>query len=83
MDTWLGTGLGGRVDADRGEIIDAMDLRASGIGPRTWVHHLVYRRADYVLIAAGVLLFLASTVLSFMGIGRLWVPEWLMHLAAG
>lgn len=65
------------------DIIDAMDLRAFGVGPRTWVHHLLYRRADYALIAAGVLIFLASTVLTFMGIGRLWVPEWLMRLAAG
>ncbi|WP_369294164.1 energy-coupling factor transporter transmembrane component T, partial [Klebsiella pneumoniae] len=27
------------------DIIDAMDLRAFGVGPRTWVHELHYRRA--------------------------------------
>ncbi len=57
------------------DIIDAMDLRAFGVGPRTWVRRLTYRRADKVLIAAGVLIFVGSTVLSFMEVGRLWVPE--------
>ena len=61
------------------DIIDAMDLRAFGVGPRTWVRQLTYRRADKMLIAAGVVLFIASTVLSFMGIGRLWVPAPLLR----
>ena len=65
------------------DIIDAMDLRAFGVGPRTWVHKLTYRRADKALIAAGVLIFVASSVLSFMGIGKLWVPEALLRLATG
>jgi len=65
------------------DIIDAMDLRAFGVGPRTWVHRLTYERKDKVLIAAGVLIFAASTVLSFMGIGGLWVPQALLRLATG
>jgi energy-coupling factor transport system permease protein len=65
------------------DIIDAMDLRAFGVGPRTWVHKLRYTGADYVVIAAGLLIFVASTVLSFMGIGKLWVPEALLRLAGG
>ncbi len=65
------------------DIIDAMDLRAFGIGPRTWVHQLHYRRADKVLIAGGVLIFVASTILAFVGVGDLWVPEVLLRLAAG
>ena len=65
------------------DIIDAMDLRAFGVGPRTWVRELTYRRADKLLIAAGVLVFVASTVLSFMNVGDLWVPEVLMRLATG
>ncbi|HIE39709.1 MAG TPA: energy-coupling factor transporter transmembrane protein EcfT [Anaerolineales bacterium] len=65
------------------DIIDAMDLRAFGIGPRTWVHRLTYRRADYALIAASALIFVGSTVLAFMGVGGLWVPEMLLRLAAG
>jgi energy-coupling factor transport system permease protein len=65
------------------DIIDAMDLRAFGIGPRTWVRQLTYRRADHILIAAGVLIFVASTVLAFMDVGDLWVPEALLRLATG
>jgi energy-coupling factor transport system permease protein len=64
------------------DIIDAMDLRAFGVGPRTWVRQLSYQRADRLLIAASALIFAGSTALSFMGIGRLWVPEILMRLAA-
>lgn len=63
------------------DIIDAMDLRAFGIGPRTWVHKLAYRHADKALIAISILVFVISTVLVFMGIGGLWVPEALLHLA--
>ena len=63
------------------DIIDAMDLRAFGVGPRTWVRQLTYRRADKALIAAGVLIFVASTVLAFIGIGKLWVPDALLRLA--
>ena len=65
------------------DIIDAMDLRAFGVGPRTWMHQLTYRRADKALIAAGVLMFVASTVLGFTGIGGLWVPEALLRLVTG
>lgn len=65
------------------DIIDAMDLRAFGVGPRTWVRRLTYRRADKALIAAGILIFIASSVLSFMEVGDLWVPAALLRLAAG
>jgi energy-coupling factor transport system permease protein len=63
------------------EIIDAMDLRCFGVGKRTWLQELKYDWADWLLIAFSVLLFIASTVASFMGIGRLWVPDWLLALA--
>jgi|YNPBryBLVA2012_1023415.scaffolds.fasta_scaffold03002_6 energy-coupling factor transport system permease protein len=65
------------------DIIDAMDLRAFGIGPRTWVHRLAYRPADRALILFSGLIFAASTVLAFMGVGRLWVPQALLRLAGG
>ena len=65
------------------DIIDAMDLRAFNVGPRTWVRQLTYRYADKILLAASVLLFVGSTVLGIMGIGRLWVPEILLRLATG
>jgi energy-coupling factor transport system permease protein len=59
------------------DIIDAMDLRAFGIGPRTWLQQLHYRRRDYVLIALAALLFIVSMFLSlFGGYGQLWVPDW-------
>jgi energy-coupling factor transport system permease protein len=65
------------------DIIDAMDLRAFGIGPRSWVRQLTYRRADRLLIGASILIFAASTALAFMGIGQLWVPQVLLRLATG
>lgn len=63
------------------DIIDAMDLRAFGVRPRTWVHKLTYVRADKVLIALGVLMFVASTILGFMGIGTMWIPDWALAWA--
>jgi energy-coupling factor transport system permease protein len=64
------------------DIIDAMDLRAFGVGPRTWLFQLHYRRRDYVLIAFGVLLFLTSFGLAlFGGFGQLWVPDWALAMA--
>jgi energy-coupling factor transport system permease protein len=62
------------------DIIDAMDLRAFGVGPRTWVHRLAYQRRDTMLIAISALIFVGSTVLSILGIGRLWVPQALLRL---
>lgn len=60
-----------------------MNLRAFGVGPRTWVHRLSYQRQDRILIAISKLIFAGSTVLSFLGIGRLWVPQALLRLATG
>ena len=57
------------------DIIDAMDLRAFGIGPRTWLEQLRYRRRDYALIALGVLFLISSIALSLFGFGKFWVPE--------
>jgi energy-coupling factor transport system permease protein len=66
------------------DIIDAMDLRAFGIGPRTWLQQLHYRRRDYVLIAFAVVLVVVSLFLSlFGGYGRLWVPDWALAWAGG
>jgi energy-coupling factor transport system permease protein len=57
------------------DIIDAMDLRAFGIGPRTWLEQLTYHRRDRVLIAFGVLILVASLTVLFLGYGGFWVPE--------
>lgn len=61
------------------DIIDAMDLRAFGVGPRTWLEKLTYRKRDYVLIAIGVVILLASMALSLLGYGKFWVPEFLIR----
>ncbi|HKY54662.1 MAG TPA: energy-coupling factor transporter transmembrane component T [Anaerolineales bacterium] len=65
------------------DIIDAMDLRAFGVGPRTWLEVLKREFKDRVLIWFGVAILITSLVLGFMGFGKFWVPEWLLRLAAG
>jgi energy-coupling factor transport system permease protein len=56
------------------DIIDAMDLRAFGVGPRTWLIQLHYRWRDYLLIAFGVLILVVSVSLSLFGFGKFFVP---------
>ncbi len=56
------------------DIIDAMDLRAFGVGPRTWLEQLHYRRRDYALITFSVVLLITSLFLSLLGFGRFWAP---------
>ena len=63
------------------DIIDAMDLRAFGVGPRAWLEQLCYRRRDYVLMALAVLLLIFSVVFSLFGYGQLWVPDWALAWA--
>jgi energy-coupling factor transport system permease protein len=65
------------------DIIDAMDLRAFGIGPRTWLDELHYQTHDRVLIAFGVLILVASLAVSVLGYGGFWVPEALIRWAGG
>jgi energy-coupling factor transport system permease protein len=63
------------------DIIDAMDLRAFGVVPRTWLEELHYRGRDYALIAFGTLLFVVWLALSLLGYGRLWIPNWALAWA--
>jgi energy-coupling factor transport system permease protein len=56
------------------DIIDAMDLRAFGIGPRTWLDELHYQRRDRILIAIGVIILIGSILLSLFGFGKFWIP---------
>ena len=65
------------------DIIDAMDLRAFGIGPRTWLEQLHYHTRDWLLIAFGVAMLVAGFVLIFTGHGGFWVPEALLRLGTG
>jgi energy-coupling factor transport system permease protein len=62
------------------DIIDAMDLRAFGVGPRTWLDVLTYQTRDRVLIAFGVAILIASIVVGLMGMGAFWVPEALINM---
>jgi len=63
------------------DIIDAMDLRAFGVGPRTWLQQLHYQRRDRILIGIAVCLLIFSIGLSLLGFGRLWVPDWALAWA--
>ncbi len=65
------------------DIIDAMDLRAFGIGPRTWLEEIPYHTRDWILIGFGVLLLLVSLVVVFFGYGGFWVPNALIRLVGG
>ena len=65
------------------DIIDAMDLRAFGVGPRTWLETLHYRRRDRVLLALGLFMVGVYAGLSVIGFGGLWVPEVLQHFPIG
>lgn len=65
------------------DIIDAMDLRAFGVGPRTWIDVLERLLRDRILIGFGVLLLITSITLNFMGYGNFWVPEALIRWAGG
>lgn len=61
------------------DIIDAMDLRAFGIQPRTWLDQLNYQRRDKVLIAVAIAMFLGCIILSLFGFGKFWTPPGLLQ----
>jgi energy-coupling factor transport system permease protein len=65
------------------DIIDAMDLRAFGVGPRTWLDELKREFKDRVLIWVGVGIMIISLTLGFFGYGQFWVPEALIRWASG
>jgi energy-coupling factor transport system permease protein len=65
------------------DIIDAMDLRAFGIGPRTWLVKLNYHTRDRILIAFGVTLLVLAITARVLGYGGFWVPPALFRLAGG
>ncbi len=65
------------------DIIDAMDLRAFGVGPRRWLDQLIYQNKDRLLIALGVIILIIYLAIGFIGLGKFWVPPELIHLAGG
>jgi energy-coupling factor transport system permease protein len=63
------------------EVIDAMDLRAFGTAPRTWLKNLKYAPRDYFIIGLGVAIFITCCVLKWgFGIGGFFVPEFITRL---
>lgn len=60
------------------DIIDAMDLRAFGVGSRTWLEQLTYRRRDRVLVIIGIIILMVSIALSMYGVGKFWVPAFML-----
>jgi energy-coupling factor transport system permease protein len=65
------------------DIIDAMDLRAFGVGPRTWLDVLERDYKDRLLIRFGVVILVVSLTLGLFGYGQFWVPDALLQLAGG
>lgn len=63
------------------EVIDAMDLRAFGTTPRTWLKELHYVPRDYVMLGIGVAIFITCCVLKWgFGIGYFFVPDFFTSL---
>ncbi len=63
------------------EVIDAMDLRAFGTKPRSWLKELHYAPRDYFMIALGVGILIICCVLKWgFGIGGYFVPDWFTRL---
>ena len=66
------------------EVIDAMDLRAFGTAPRTWLKELKYAPRDYVIIGLGVAIFIGCCVLKWgFGIGEFFVPDFFTQWVLG
>lgn len=62
------------------EVIDAMDLRAFGTAPRTWLKELKYAPRDYFIIGLGVAIFITCCVLKWgFGIGDFIVPDFFLN----
>ncbi|MCJ2544569.1 energy-coupling factor transporter transmembrane component T family protein [Thermostichus vulcanus] len=58
------------------EVIDAMELRAFGVAPRTWLTQLRFTTQDDVLMGIGLGLIGLFGILRFgFGLGGFWMPE--------
>ncbi|HNJ13173.1 MAG TPA: energy-coupling factor transporter transmembrane component T [Anaerolineales bacterium] len=65
------------------EVIDAMDLRAFGTAPRTWLQSqdLQYKSMDYVMLSLGLAILVVCCILKWgFGIGGFFVPDFFMNL---
>jgi energy-coupling factor transport system permease protein len=61
------------------DTIDAMDLRAFGTGPRTWLRDLRFDRTDRLVLAGFVLLLVVVTIAGFTtATAKVWVPDFIL-----
>jgi energy-coupling factor transport system permease protein len=61
------------------DTIDAMDLRAFGTGPRTWLRDLRFDRTDRLVLAGFVLLLVVVTIAGFTTTtSKVWVPDFIL-----
>jgi energy-coupling factor transport system permease protein len=61
------------------DMVNAMDLRCFGLGPRTWIQVTQYKWYDYAIIAFGIFMLMASIILlHVVHIGGFWVPPWII-----
>jgi len=61
------------------DTIDAMDLRAFGTGPRTWLRDLRFDRTDRVVLAGFILLLVVVTIAGFTTTtSKVWVPDFIL-----
>ncbi len=66
------------------EVIDAMDLRAFGTAPRTWIRALSFAPRDYIFMGLGLAIFITFLVFKFVfGVGEFWVPPEALAWANG
>jgi energy-coupling factor transport system permease protein len=66
------------------EVIDAMDLRAFGTAPRSWLKELHYAQRDYFMLGLGGAIFITCCILKWgFGIGGFSVPEFFTKLVTG
>ncbi len=62
------------------EVIDAMDLRAFGARPRTWLRELHFQKRDYWFMALGVAILVGMAAVRILGYGDFWVPDFWYRL---
>ncbi len=65
------------------DVVDAMDLRAFGTHPRTWINWdtLRFELRDYLFMGLGLAILVLFIWLGSQGIGVFWIPPWFEALA--
>lgn len=63
------------------DVIDAMDLRAFGVQPRTWMRELHFELRDYLYMGLGACILALFIVIRVLGYGNFWTPDFWYALA--